>query len=204
MFSEMAMTSDTSLLVPWAPRVLVTDQDEGCRRSVQVRLQKLKMAIDVAADAGEAFELCARWPYVAVFMDCGRPAVDGPLAARAIRSRDGASQYALLVAVTDYPRHACLAAGMDHHLGKPLHTDDLRLDCRRLGLLAPATETSAESRRTVPLLDRPVSASHPRPPRAEVTRRLLRTLAPSHGLPARRVPGRLRPAQPRWPSSSKA
>jgi CheY-like chemotaxis protein len=132
------------------------------------------MAIDVAGDAGEAFELCARWPYVAVFMDCGSPAADGHLAARAIHGRDSASRHALLVAVTAYPRHACLAAGMDHHVAKPLRADDLSLDGRRLGLLAPATETPAPTLRTAPLLDQPPPAAEPRRIRAEITRRFLR------------------------------
>jgi CheY-like chemotaxis protein len=174
MFMEMASTLDPSLLVAWAPRVLVADPDEVCRRSVQARLQKLEMAVDAAGDAGEAFELCAQWPYVAVFMDCGRPAVDGQLAARAIRSRDSASRHALLVAVTAYPRHACLAAGMDHHVAKPLGADDLSLDGRQLGLLAPATEASAQALRTAPLLDQPPAAGDPRPIRAEIVRRFLR------------------------------
>jgi CheY-like chemotaxis protein len=171
MFLDMAQRIETSLMVPWAPRVLVTDPDEICRRALLARLQALGVAVDVAADAAEAFELCASWPYAAVFMDCGRPAVEGHRAARAIRTRDGASQHALLVAVTSYPRHACLAAGMDHHVAKPLAADDLGRDCGALGLLATAVTTSGEGWRTGPLL---ASGSDDEATGAEIARRFLR------------------------------
>ncbi|MEA2213682.1 MAG: hypothetical protein QOF83_3630 [Solirubrobacteraceae bacterium] len=167
----MIVTIDTCLLVPWAPRVLVADPDEICRRAIQARLQALGMAVDVADNAGEAFDLCAAWSYAAVFMDCGRPAAEGHRAARAIRTRDGASQHALLVAVTAYPRSACLAAGMDHHVVKPLHADALGRDCEALGLIAPPMKPSADGWRTAPLL---ASGSGDEATGAEIARRFLR------------------------------
>jgi CheY-like chemotaxis protein len=169
----MGQTIETSLLVPWAPRVLVADPDELCRRTVQSRLEALGLATDVTTDPSEAFELSGRWPYAAVFMDCGRPAIEGHRAARAIRSRDGASQHALLVAVTAHPRHACLAAGMDHHVAKPVPEIGLSQECRSLGLLPSLSDAAPDRLRAVPLVEHhrpdedPVTA-------AEITRRFLR------------------------------
>ena len=169
----MAQTIETSLLVPWAPRVLVADPDEPCRQAVQSRLEALGVATDAATDPAEAFELSGRWPYAAVFMDCGRPATEGHRAARAIRSRDGASQHALLVAVTAHPRHACLAAGMDHHVAKPLPVAELRRECQSLGLLPSRPEAAPDRPHAAPLLEHhrpdedPVTA-------AEMARRFLR------------------------------
>jgi hypothetical protein len=63
---------------------------------------------------------------------------------------------------------------MDHHVAKPLSADDLSLDGRHLGLLAPATEASAQTLRTAPILDQPPAATDPRRVRAEIVRRFLR------------------------------
>jgi CheY-like chemotaxis protein len=134
---------EAGLLVPWEPRVLVLDADEGSRRTVQGRLQELGLQVDVAADQPAALDLSARWPYAAVFMDCRRPAVEGSRTVRELRSRDGASQHALIVGVTSHPRSICLAVGMDDHIAKPVHADGLDVDCSRLGLLAAEVEEPA-------------------------------------------------------------
>ena len=131
---------ESGLLVPWEPRVLVLDDDEGSRRTIQGGLQDLGLQVDVAADQPAALDLSARWPYAAVFMDCRRPAVEGSRTVRELRSRDGASQHALIVGVTSHPRSICLAVGMDDHIAKPVHADELDVDCSRLGLLAPSVE----------------------------------------------------------------
>jgi CheY-like chemotaxis protein len=167
-----AHSTFAALLVPWEPRMLVVDDDELCRRAVQLRLEKLGMVIDVAGDGGEGLDRAATWPYVAVFMDCALPAVDGYRAAREIRSRDGASQHALIVAVTSHPRHVCLAAGMDHHVTKPVRLEDLRTDCARLGLLAPEEEGGTAAAQGAPLLEDAIS--EPGRNHAETALRFLR------------------------------
>jgi CheY-like chemotaxis protein len=143
--SATAATSnvESGLLVPWEPRVLVLDDDEGSRRAIQGGLEELGLQVDVAPDQPAALDLSAHWPYAAVFMDCRRPAVEGSRTVRELRSRDGASQHALIVGVTSHPRSICLAVGMDDHIAKPVHADELDVDCSRLGLLAPSVEESA-------------------------------------------------------------
>jgi CheY-like chemotaxis protein len=136
---------ESGLLVPWEPRVLVLDDDEGSRRTIQGGLEELGLQVDVAADQPAALDLSARWPYAAVFMDCRRPAVEGSRTVRELRSRDGASQHTLIVGVTSHPRSICLAVGMDDHIAKPVHAEDLDVDCSRLGLLAPSVEESPGS-----------------------------------------------------------
>jgi CheY-like chemotaxis protein len=163
---------ESGLLVPWEPRVLVLDDDERSRRTVQGRLQELGLQVDVAADQPAALDLSARWPYAAVFMDCRRPAVEGSRTVRELRSRDGASQHALIVGVTSHPRSICLAVGMDDHIAKPVHADDLDVDCSRLGLLAPAIEEpAANSGRSIPA---EVVISESNPGRVENVGRFLR------------------------------
>jgi CheY-like chemotaxis protein len=121
----------------WEPRVLVVDDDEISRLAAVGLLQRLGLTVDIAADGGEALEMSARWPYVAIFMDCGMPGVDGYTTARTLRDRAGKNWHALVIAQTSHLRSVSMASGMDHHLTKPLQFDVLRADCLGLGLIAP-------------------------------------------------------------------
>ncbi|MGH2916434.1 MAG: response regulator [Solirubrobacteraceae bacterium] len=129
-------TSLAGSVLTWQPRVLVVDDDRICRIAAQGLLERLGLSVDVAVDGREAFEMAAAWHYVAIFMDCFMPEVDGYQAARQIRVQAGLRADPLVVAVTGHPRHVCIASGMDHHIAKPLRLERLRADCARLGLLA--------------------------------------------------------------------
>ena len=121
----------------WEPRVLVVDDDAICRIAAQTLLGKLGLTVDVAVDGRHALAMAADWPYVAIFMDCLMPDIDGYQATREIRGRSGARHSPLVIAVTEHSRHVSLASGMDHHIAKPLRIDPLRADCRALGLIRP-------------------------------------------------------------------
>jgi len=120
----------------WGPRVLVVDDDEVSRRAAVGLLRTLGLTVDVARDGREALEMSSRWAYTAIFLDCGMPDMDGYTVARQLRRREGAKLHTPVIAVTSHPRSVSLAAGMDHHLTKPLRIDVLAPDCTRLGLLA--------------------------------------------------------------------
>jgi len=141
----------------WEPRVLVVDDDEVSRLAAVGLLRSLGFAVDAAADGREAVEVSARWPYVAIFMDCEMPEVDGYTATRQLRARDGKNAQTPVIALTSKPRWVSLASGMDQHLEKPLRLDTLQADCLRLGLLArdgavPSPSTNVLALYT-PLLD---------------------------------------------------
>ena len=62
-----------------------------------------------------------------VFMDMRMPGMDGPTATRAIRARGDATPIVALTAnAFAEDRRACLEAGMDDHLVKPLAPESLR------------------------------------------------------------------------------
>lgn len=158
----------------WSPRVLVVDDDDICRIAAQRLLEKLGFTVDVAHDGQEALTMSAGWPYVAVFMDCAMPTVDGYQAARKIRDRDRQSSSALVIAVTAHPRHVCLAAGMDHHIAKPLRLDSLAAECTKLGLLArtdaqPGPPSSPKTRPSTPAAAGAVDTPLLRPPIGSTT-----------------------------------
>ena len=119
----------------WEPRVLVVDDDPVCRIAAQTLLTKLGLTVDTAVDGRHALAMAADWPYVAIFMDCLMPDIDGYQATREIRGRVGTRHSPLVIAVTEHSRHVSLASGMDHHIAKPLRTDPLRADCLALGLI---------------------------------------------------------------------
>lgn len=127
----------------WEPRVLVVDDDEVCRVATVGLLARLGLPADVAADGRDALSKAAAWPYVAILMDCVMPDLDGYQATSRIRALAGSDESPPIVAVTSHSRHVSLAAGMDHHIAKPLRLEQLREDCARLGLLAPATSAPA-------------------------------------------------------------
>ena len=137
----------------WEPRVLVVDDDPVCRVAAQALLEQLGLTVDAAGDGRQALTLAADRPYVAIFMDCLMPDVDGYQATREIRSRVGMSRGPLVIAVTEHSRHVSLAAGMDHHIAKPLRLERLRADCRALGLIRDSVSDVAAPVPDVPALE---------------------------------------------------
>src|ERR1700689_3962936 len=61
----------------WEPRVLVVDDDQISLRVAAGLLRSLGLTVDVAGGGQEALQLNDLWSYVAIFMDCGMPEVDG-------------------------------------------------------------------------------------------------------------------------------
>jgi CheY-like chemotaxis protein len=141
----------------WGPRVLVVDDDELARLAAVGLLQALGLTVDVASTGRQALAMSEKWPYTAIFMDCGMPDMDGYTAARQLRRREGTSLHTPVIAMTSHPRSVSLASGMDHHLAKPLRIDVLGPDCTRLGLLARngagATRRAEMLAMDAPLLD---------------------------------------------------
>jgi CheY-like chemotaxis protein len=146
----------------WEPRVLVVDDDDVARFAAEQVLKRLGFTVDLAGDGREAVNMSARWPYVAIFMDCGMPETDGYTAAREISHREGLGGHTPVIAVTSRPRSVCLASGMDHHMAKPLRLEVLRRDLTQLGLFAhhgaSPTEPGGTGGVDTPLLRSPLKA----------------------------------------------
>jgi CheY-like chemotaxis protein/HPt (histidine-containing phosphotransfer) domain-containing protein len=127
-------------------RVLVAEDNEVNRELVVRQLAALGVAADAVGSGRLAVEATIERPYDAVLMDFQMPEVDGIQAARAIRAIPGARGATPIVAVTGRgspeERRACLAAGMDDFLQKPISSRDLARALDRV-LLAPAIDRHA-------------------------------------------------------------
>lgn len=113
-------------------RLLVAEDNELNREIAVYLLQEAGVMVDQAADGKEAVEMFAAsapGTYDAVLMDVMMPELDGHAAARAIRGMDRPDAQLPIIAMTanlfDEDVAACLAAGMDAHIPKPLEAGQM-------------------------------------------------------------------------------
>jgi CheY-like chemotaxis protein len=111
-------------------RVLVVEDNVVNQRVATRILEKMGLRADVASNGREAVERFKVSPYEVIFMDCQMPEMDGYAASREIRRLEGSSaRHAAIVAMTAEAmtgaREACLTAGMDHYISKPVKPEDL-------------------------------------------------------------------------------
>jgi len=106
-----------------ALRVLLAD-DNVINREVGVALlEELGLQVDTAVDGRDAVDQVAATAYDLVLMDMQMPRLDGLAATREIRaSPTGASLpvVAMTANAFDHNRDACLAAGMNDFVSKPV------------------------------------------------------------------------------------
>ncbi len=103
-------------------------------------LERLGYRADRAANGLEVLEALRRAPYDLILMDCQMPEMDGYEATRRIRMREKPGEHIRIVAMTanamKTDRDACLAAGMDDYVSKPIAFESLK-DALRRGLAGP-------------------------------------------------------------------
>jgi PAS domain S-box-containing protein len=116
------------MAAPWSQRTLLLAEDNPANRRVaQLRLNKLGYAVHVVETGRQALEAYARNPeaYALILMDCQMPEMDGFDTTRAIRAIERATgRHIPIIAMTAHAmqgdREACLAAGMDDYIAKPM------------------------------------------------------------------------------------
>ena len=118
-------------------RVLVAEDNPV---NLQVTLALLRRAghmVDSVSNGLEAVNAVAALPYDLVLMDVQMPEMDGLAASRAIRELDGPAAQVPIVAMTANAmmgdQAACLAAGMDDYLPKPIAAEQLLRVVNRWG-----------------------------------------------------------------------
>ena len=104
--------------------MLVVDDHEINRRAVQLILTPLGVEIGSAADGIAALALTEVQTYDVIFMDVRMPELDGRETTRRLRAGEGPNRRTPVIAVTADTAQddidACMAAGMDYFVSKPL------------------------------------------------------------------------------------
>ena len=115
-------------------RVLLAEDNAVNQKLASKLLEKLGCRVDVAANGREALAMWQALPYDVVFMDCQMPEMDGYEATRAMR-RDESGRHTPVIALTANAmpddREACLRAGMDAYLSKPIRAEELAMALAR-------------------------------------------------------------------------
>ncbi|OPY52331.1 MAG: hybrid sensory histidine kinase BarA [Methanosaeta sp. PtaU1.Bin112] len=106
--------------------VLVVDDCEVNRNVASLMLKKLGHHVDLATNGIEAIEALEHQPYDAILMDIQMPVMDGIEATRIIRQRWNNGPRIIAATAQAIWFNACLEAGVDDFLIKPLGIDKLR------------------------------------------------------------------------------
>jgi two-component system sensor histidine kinase/response regulator len=109
--------------------ILVAEDNAVNQLVIERMLRQRGFEVHVAEHGREALAMLASDSYVAVFMDCQMPELDGYETTAAIRSGEGPGERLPIVAMTAHAmkgdRDRCLAAGMDDYLSKPIRAAEL-------------------------------------------------------------------------------
>jgi CheY-like chemotaxis protein len=129
-------------------RILLAE-DNAVNQKVALRLlDRLGYRADVASNGLEALEALARQPFDVVLMDVQMPELDGLDASRRIRERWPEETRPRIIAMTanamPEDRAACIAAGMDDYLAKPIRPNELGAALSRARPLGGTHSASAK------------------------------------------------------------
>ena len=108
--------------------VLIADDHPTNRKVVELILSQVQARMVLVDNGQQALDAYRDDTFDIVLMDMQMPVMDGLEATRRIRALPLARQpriYAMSASVLDRERQACLDAGMDRHLAKPLRRQEL-------------------------------------------------------------------------------
>jgi hypothetical protein len=113
--------------------VLIVEDNLVNQKVAKGMLKKFGVSADTVSDGTEALEVLAKRPYKLIFMDCQMPVMDGYEATAAIRTSKQlkVKNTVPIIAMTAHAmsgdRTACLNAGMDDYMSKPISLEALSL-----------------------------------------------------------------------------
>ncbi len=121
-------------------RILIAEDNVVNQKVARKLLERLGYTADIASNGRQAVDAVLAGDYDVVFMDVQMPEMDGLEASRRVCELVPAERRPRIVAMTANAmvedRDACLAAGMDAFIGKPVQIDELTKEleaCSRVG-----------------------------------------------------------------------
>ena len=123
--------------------ILLVEDNSINQRLGLLQLKKLGYQAEAVSSGHEAITAIAQGHYALVLMDCQMPEMDGYEATGHIRQMESTTgNHIPIIALTanamPSDRQACLAAGMDDYLSKPVRMEELRAMLERWST-TPAT-----------------------------------------------------------------
>ncbi len=155
------------------PLSILLAEDNAVNQKVALLiLERLGYRADVAGNGVEVLEAVRRQQYDLVLMDVQMPEMDGLEATRAVLAEFGGGQRPRIVAMTanamKEDRDACLAAGMDDYITKPIQLAELiaalnKCRARVVGGTGPRADEAALPPEAGPSPDVAVKSVQPAP-----------------------------------------
>ena len=129
-------TAVNAPVVPRSERLLIVEDNQVNQRLALRQLQRLGFTAEAVGNGREAVDAQARENYDLIFMDVQMPVMDGYEASAEIRRHEiRTRKHVPIVAMTanalNEDRDACLAAGMDDYVSKPVSLANLRIVIER-------------------------------------------------------------------------
>ena len=128
-------------------RVLLAEDNPVNREVAEELLRGAGLVVETAADGERAVEMASTRSYDLVLMDMQMPGIDGLEASRILRRRLGLALPIIALTANAYgdDRVACIEAGMNDHIAKPVDPEALYATLLRwLPVRAPALAAAAQ------------------------------------------------------------
>ena len=110
-------------------RILLVEDSAVNRKVAQLQLKRLGLQADIACNGLEAVEAASRRDYDIILMDMQMPEMDGLEATRKIRKFCLGAESPFIIALTaaamKSDQEACMEAGMNYYISKPVRIEDL-------------------------------------------------------------------------------
>ena len=122
--------SRTPCKEPPTRRILLAEDNPVNEKVATHTLRRLGYEVHAVANGQDAVAAWRDGRYDLILMDCQMPVLDGYEATREIRNLEAGQRHIPIVALTAHAMTGddarCMAAGMDHHLTKPLDRERLQ------------------------------------------------------------------------------